>query len=74
MARDRLSEYLEAVGAQIRWKRARRPLLRELSDHIADQAAAFSKTCLLGTASRIPWLVSRCSTTGKSFSCRTAYL
>ena len=41
MARDRLSEYLEAVGAQIRWKRARRPLLRELSDHIADQAAAF---------------------------------
>ena len=41
MARDRLSEYLEAVGGQIRWKRARRPLLRELSDHIADQAAAF---------------------------------
>ena len=41
MARERLSEYLEAVGAQIRWKRARRPLLRELSDHIADQAAAF---------------------------------
>ena len=41
MARERLSEYLEAVGAQIRWRRARRPLLRELSDHIADQAAAF---------------------------------
>ena len=41
MAREQLNEYLEAVGAQIRWKRARRPLLRELSDHIADQAAAF---------------------------------
>ena len=41
MAREGLSEYLEAVGAQIRWRRARRPLLRELSDHIADQAAAF---------------------------------
>lgn len=41
MARDRLNEYLEAVAAQIRWRRARRPLLRELSDHIADQAAAF---------------------------------
>ena len=41
MAREQLNEYLEAVGAQIRWRRARRPLLRELSDHIADQAAAF---------------------------------
>lgn len=41
MAREQLNEYLEAVGAQIRWGRARRPLLRELSDHIADQAAAF---------------------------------
>ena len=41
MAREQLNEYLEAVGTQIRWKRARRPLLRELSDHIADQAAAF---------------------------------
>ena len=39
MARDVLQEYLEAVGAQIRWRRARGPLLRELSDHIADQAA-----------------------------------
>ena len=38
------------------------------------QAAAFSNTCLLGTASRIPWLVIRCSTTGKNFICRTAYL
>lgn len=41
MAREQLNEYLEAVGTQIRWKRARRPLLRELSDHIADQAADF---------------------------------
>lgn len=41
MAREQLNEYLDAVGAQIRWRRARRPLLRELSDHIADQAAAF---------------------------------
>lgn len=41
MAREALEEYLEAVGAEIRWRRARRPLLRELSDHIADQAAAF---------------------------------
>ena len=41
MAHDRLSEYLAAVGGQIRWKRARRPLLRELSDHIADQAGSF---------------------------------
>ncbi|UQT50788.1 permease prefix domain 1-containing protein [Flavonifractor plautii] len=29
------------MGGQIRWRRARRLLLRELSDHIADQAAAF---------------------------------
>ena len=41
MAREALEEYLEAVGAEIRWRRARRPLLRELSDHIADQAAEF---------------------------------
>jgi cell division protein FtsW (lipid II flippase) len=36
-----VNEYLETVGGQIRWRRARRLLLRELSDHIADQAAAF---------------------------------
>lgn len=41
MAHKVLGEYLEAVGAEIRWRRARGPLLRELSDHIADQAAAF---------------------------------
>ena len=41
MAREALQEYLEAAGAEIRWRRARGPLLRELSDHIADQAAEF---------------------------------
>ena len=39
MARDgRMQDYLDAVGTQIRWHRARRPLLRELEDHITDQA------------------------------------
>lgn len=41
MAHKVLGEYLEAVGAEIRWRRARGPLLRELSDHIADQSATF---------------------------------
>ncbi len=41
VARECVNEYLETVGGQIRWRRARRLLLRELSDHIADQAAAF---------------------------------
>ncbi len=41
MAREVLGDYLTAVGAQIRWRRARGPLLRELSDHIADQAADY---------------------------------
>jgi len=41
VARECVNEYLETVGGQIRWRRARRVLLRELSDHIADQAAAF---------------------------------
>lgn len=41
MARECVNEYLETVGGQIRWRRARRLLLWELSDHIADQAAAF---------------------------------
>ena len=38
------------------------------------QAAAFSNTWRLGMASRIPWLVMRCSTTGKNLICLTAYL
>ena len=41
MARETLADYLTAVGAQIRWRRAREPLLRELSDHITDQAADY---------------------------------
>lgn len=41
MAREALGDYLTAVGAQIRWQRAREPLLRELSDHITDQAADY---------------------------------
>lgn len=41
MACEVLADYLTAVGAQIRWRRAREPLLRELSDHIADQAADY---------------------------------
>lgn len=41
MAREVLADYLTAVGAQIWWRRARAPLLRELSDHITDQAADY---------------------------------
>lgn len=41
MAREVLADYLTAVGTQIRWRRAREPLLRELSDHITDQAADY---------------------------------
>jgi len=41
---------------------------------LSAQAAAFSNTWRLGMASRIPWLVMRCSTTGKNLICRTAYL
>ena len=41
VAREVLADYLTAVGAQIRWRRAREPLLRELSDHITDQAADY---------------------------------
>ena len=41
MAREVLGDYLSAVGAQIRWRRARGPLLRELADHIHDQAADY---------------------------------
>lgn len=41
MVREALADYLTAVGAQIRWRRAREPLLLELSDHITDQAADY---------------------------------
>lgn len=41
VAREALQEYLSAVGSHIRWRRARVSLLRELSDHISDQAAGY---------------------------------
>ena len=41
VGREAVQEYLAAVGAQIRWRRARRPLLRELSNHMEDQAAEY---------------------------------
>ena len=50
MAREVLGDYLTAVGAQIRWRRAREPLLRELSDHITDQAADYRADGLEETA------------------------
>lgn len=50
MAREVLADYLTAVGAQIRWQRAREPLLRELSDHITDQAADYQADGLEETA------------------------
>ena len=39
---DRVQDYLRAVGEQIRWKRARAVVLRELEGHLSDQAAAFA--------------------------------
>lgn len=39
MARE-VQEYLERVGARIRWPRARTYLLKELSNHLEDQRAA----------------------------------
>ena len=50
VAREILGDYLAAVGAQVRWRRARKPLLRELSDHIADQAADYRAQGLEGEA------------------------
>ena len=50
VAREVLGDYLAAVGAQVRWRRARKPLLRELSDHIADQAADYRAQGLEGEA------------------------
>lgn len=41
MAREAVQAYLSAVGARIRWRRARRPLLEELAAHIDDQAADY---------------------------------
>ena len=41
MAHEETRTYLEQVGAQIRWRRARKLLCRELADHIADQEADY---------------------------------
>ena len=41
MGYEKKEDYLQAVGQEIRWRRARRQLTRELSDHIADQEADF---------------------------------
>ena len=41
MERDVIRTYLHSVGREIRWGRARTYLLRELSDHIADQEGDF---------------------------------
>lgn len=38
---DRVSAYLESVCEQIRWKRARSPVLQEIEDHITDQKNAY---------------------------------
>jgi len=38
---SKISEYLEAVRQQIRWKRAQSPVLEEVNNHIDDQKDAF---------------------------------
>ncbi len=38
---DKITEYLEAVRRQIRWKRAQSSVLEEISNHITDQKNAF---------------------------------
>lgn len=38
---SKITEYLEAVRQQIRWKRAQSPVLEEINNHIADQKDAF---------------------------------
>ena len=38
---ETMRAYLEAVQEQIRWKRARPVLIRELERHLADQRDAF---------------------------------
>lgn len=37
----KITEYLEAVRQQIRWKRAQSPVLEEINNHITDQKNAF---------------------------------
>ncbi|WP_455581325.1 permease prefix domain 1-containing protein [Dysosmobacter sp.] len=39
---ETIQAYLETLGAQIRWKRARSPVVRELEAHLEDQREAFA--------------------------------
>lgn len=38
---NKITEYLEVVGQQIRWKKAHSPVLEEINNHIIDQKNAF---------------------------------
>ncbi|KJR45421.1 Cell division protein FtsW [Desulfosporosinus sp. I2] len=38
---SKITEYLEAVRQQIRWKKAQSPVLEEINNHITDQKNAF---------------------------------
>ena len=38
---SKITEYLEAVRQQIRWKKAQSPVLEEIKNHIVDQKNAF---------------------------------
>src|SRR5665647_3179955 len=40
---DKITEYLEAVRQQIRWKRAQPIVLEEIKNHITDQKSALLK-------------------------------
>jgi len=41
LQQSKITEYLEAVSQQIRWKRAQAPVLEEIRNHIAGQKQAF---------------------------------
>ncbi|MDR3600056.1 MAG: FtsW/RodA/SpoVE family cell cycle protein [Desulfosporosinus sp.] len=41
LQQSKITEYLEAVRQQIRWKRAQAPVLEEIRNHITDQKQAF---------------------------------
>ena len=38
---DRIDAFVEAVGAEIRWKKARSPLTEEIRTHLLDQRDAY---------------------------------
>ena len=39
---DRIDAFVEAVGAEIRWKKARSPLTEEIRTHLLDQRDAYA--------------------------------